>query len=76
MIRVCGLGPDVNAGQAAFRRAKPAGQGDACPTQADCRVVDSRARRLDGRLVSCTGLDRLPVDQAPHVLEKCFWLVP
>jgi hypothetical protein len=37
------------------------------PTKADCWVVDTRARHLDGRLVSCASLDRLPVDQAPVV---------
>jgi hypothetical protein len=40
------------------------------PTKADCWVVDTRARRFDGRLVSCFGLDRLPVGQAPGLLER------
>ena len=67
-LRVLGL--DVSDGRAAFRRAKPARQKGALPTKADGRVVYTRARRLDDRLVSCIGLDRLPVGQAPHVLEK------
>ena len=32
--------------------------------------MDTRARDLDEWLVSCIGLDRLPVGQAPPVLEK------
>jgi hypothetical protein len=57
---------DVSAGRRVFRRTKSARE-DA--TKTDCRVVDSHGRGLDDRLVSCTGLDRLPADQ-PHVLEK------
>ena len=67
-LRVLGL--DVSDGRAAFSRAKPARQEDALPTKANCRVVDTRARGLDDRLVSCTGLDRLPVDQAPGFLKS------
>jgi len=67
-LRVLGL--DVSDGRAAFRRAKPARQEDALPTKTDCRVVYTRARGLDDRLVSCIGLDRLPAGQAPRVLEK------
>jgi hypothetical protein len=67
-LRVLGL--HVSDGRAAFRRAKPARQEDALPTKTDCRVVDTRAHGLDDWLVSCTGLDRLPADQTPHVLEK------
>ena len=70
------LGFHVCDGRAAFRRAKPARQKGALPTKADGRVVYTRARRLDDRLVSCIGLDRLPVGQAPHVLEKTLWLAP
>jgi hypothetical protein len=33
-------------------------------------VLDTGARRLADRLVSCTGLDLLPADHAPGVLEK------
>ena len=43
---------------------------DALPTKAQRWVVDTRTRGLDDRLVSCAGLDRLPVGQAPGVLEK------
>ena len=32
--------------------------------------MDIRTRRRDDRLVGCAGLDRLPVGQAPGVLEK------
>ena len=74
-LRVLGL--DVSDGRAAFRRAKPARQKGALPTKADGRVVYTRARRLDDRLVSCTGLDRLPVDKALRVLEKdAFGMFP
>ena len=67
-LRVLGL--DVSDGRAAFSRAKPARQEDALPTKTDCRVLDTRARGVDDGLVSCISLDRLPADQAPHVLEK------
>ena len=33
-------------------------------------MLDTRARGLHDRLVGCIGLDRLPVGQAPGVLEK------
>ena len=40
---------------------KPARQDEALPAKAD--RGDSRARRLDDRLVSCIGLDHLPIDR-------------
>ena len=64
------LGPHANAEHAAFCRARPTTQENALPRNAHCRILDTGARRLADRLVSCTGLDRLPVDHAPGVLEK------
>ena len=32
--------------------------------------MDIRTRRRDDRLVDCSGLDRLPVDQVPGVLKS------
>ena len=70
-IAFANFGLHVSDGRAAFRRAKPtARQEGALPTKTDCRVVDTRARGLDDRLVSCTGVDRISANQAPHVLEK------
>ena len=50
--------------------AEQSRQDNALATKADRWIVDTCARRLADRLVSCTGLDRLPVGQAPGVLEK------
>src|SRR6516225_3320455 len=45
---------------------------DALSTKADFWIVDPRARRRDDRLVSCAGLDRLPINQALGVLKSAL----